>query len=65
MGKKDRKLKGKEESSPVKVKTKKQDSAISSAKSFYKEYKTAIWISLCVFLAFYMKFAEEGSYSRN
>lgn len=54
--------------SPRKSKTSKPKKTIPlgvQLKRFYKEYKVVLWISLCVFLAFYMKLAEEGGFTRN
>lgn len=62
MGKSERKQKNQEQKSK---KTKPEQSLVEQGKEFYKKNKTGIWIGVCVFLAFYMKFAEEVGYSSN
>lgn len=65
MSKSDRKQKLKQDQTKTKTKKNKEVSQQEQLKNFYREWKTVIWISLCVFLAFYLKLAEEEGYSRN
>lgn len=44
---------------------KKEISLFKQIKNLYKEWKITLWISFFVFLAFYMKLAEEGGFTRN